>query len=85
MENLAEYILKMRAIGLNGVEVYNNRQDETQEKFLLAFAKRNNLMISGGSDFHSKIGDNESKTIGSVLNKDIDGKMLSKELFDKVF
>lgn len=85
MENLAEDILKMRAIGLNGVEVYNNRQDETQEKFLLAFAKRNNLMISGGSDFHAKIGANESKTIGSVLNKDIDGKMLSKELFDKVF
>jgi len=83
IENLEHFILKLQKIGLDGVEVYNNRQDKHQEKAFLSFAKNNNLKISGGSDFHAKIGAKESKSIGNVLDSEINKKSVSKDLFDK--
>lgn len=81
MENLEKYILKLKSLGLNGVEIYNNRQTLEQQSELLTFSKNNNLQISGGSDYHAKYGGNEKKEIGKVLNFDIESDLVSHELF----
>lgn len=81
LENLCKVILELKEFGLNGVEVYNNRQTESDENYLLKFCKNNNLLISGGSDYHNKIGSIENKELGKVLGKDIDSinLFISKE------
>ena len=81
MENLEKYILKLKSLGLNGVEVYNNRQTLEQQSELLTFSKNNNLQISGGSDYHAKYGSNEKKEIGRVLDSDLESDLVSHELF----
>lgn len=58
-------------MGLDGLEVFNNRQSLTEERQLLEFANVNNLIITGGSDYHSKIGCNETKMLGKCLGNDL--------------
>ncbi|MEG6586430.1 PHP domain-containing protein [Dendrosporobacter sp. 1207_IL3150] len=38
--------------GINGIEVYHPRHNSTQIEKYLELAKRNNLIVTGGSDFH---------------------------------
>ncbi|MDI3312049.1 MAG: PHP domain-containing protein [Thermoanaerobacterium sp.] len=38
--------------GLNGIEVYHSKHDEKDTEFFKDFAIENNLLITGGSDFH---------------------------------
>ena len=45
-------ILKLKAIGLDGVEAYYTSHNVYLTRWLLDFAQENNLLISGGSDFH---------------------------------
>jgi predicted metal-dependent phosphoesterase TrpH len=40
--------------GLKGIEAYHSSHDEQMTKLLLHIAKKHNLLISGGSDFHGK-------------------------------
>jgi len=80
VEQLEQFILELKGFGLDGVEVYNNRQTAEQEVKLLDFARKNNLKISAGSDFHGKLGAKESKQIGAVLEKNIDSKLVSNDL-----
>lgn len=49
---LGDELLKFQKMGLDGVEVYYSSQDHYFSKWLFDFCKRNNLLISGGSDFH---------------------------------
>jgi hypothetical protein len=39
-------------LGLNGVEAYHKRHNQEDIKLSLEYAKKYNLLISGGSDFH---------------------------------
>ena len=40
---------------LDGVECYHpSSEDENKKDILLEYAKRNNLYVSGGSDYHGK-------------------------------
>ena len=48
-EKLLKYVLEF---GLDGVEVYHPSCSEDQREYLLNFAKKNNLLVSGGSDYH---------------------------------
>lgn len=49
---IKELIERLKNCGIDGVEaVYSNHQQE-QEDFLKELAKENNLLISGGTDFH---------------------------------
>ncbi|MCR4925991.1 MAG: PHP domain-containing protein [Clostridiales bacterium] len=41
---------------LDGIEVWHPRQNEEQRKTLEAFAKKNKLLMTGGSDFHGMYG-----------------------------
>ena len=71
MEKLQEAIIHLQELGLDAIEVYNNRQTLEDEDELLNFAKSQNLLITGGSDYHSKIGSNETKTLGKCLDRDL--------------
>ncbi len=45
-------ILKLKALGLDGLEAYYTSHNVYLTKWLLDFARENGLLISGGSDFH---------------------------------
>jgi hypothetical protein len=49
---LLQLIIHCKKMGLDGIETYHSQNTETDVKNLLDFAKMNNLLISGGSDFH---------------------------------
>ncbi|MBR2525992.1 PHP domain-containing protein [bacterium] len=42
----------MKNYGIKGLECYYSRYTKQEENFLVNCAKRNNLLISGGSDYH---------------------------------
>ena len=46
--------------GIDGIEVYHSKHTGEQQKFLLEFTKKNKLLISGGSDWHGKEGEEEA-------------------------
>ncbi len=41
--------------GIMGIECYHSKHTKNDEKMLTSFAERNNLIITGGSDFHGDI------------------------------
>ena len=47
-------ILKLKAMGLDGLEAYYTSYNVYLTNWLLEFAKENNMLISGGSDFHGE-------------------------------
>lgn len=48
------FLRELKYIGLDGVEAYYASHTKNFTKYLLNAATRNNLLISGGSDFHGK-------------------------------
>lgn len=71
-----EFISKlniMKSLGIRGLECYYSRYSQAEIEFLLKQAKKNNLLISGGSDYHGK---NKTVKIGSLST---DGKEVSEE------
>ncbi len=48
----AEQVGELFRMGLDGIEVYHHRNDETARQRLLALAQRFGLLVSGGSDEH---------------------------------
>jgi predicted metal-dependent phosphoesterase TrpH len=49
------FLKELKSIGLDGVEAYYASHTSNFTKYLLNAAKRNNLLVSGGSDFHGSI------------------------------
>jgi len=45
-------ILKLKEMGLDGIEAYYSSHDRYFTQWLLEFARKNGLIASGGSDFH---------------------------------
>ena len=45
-------ILKLKAVGLDGIEARYNRHTRTDTARYLELAARNGLLTAGGSDFH---------------------------------
>lgn len=54
-KDVAAIIGRLRALGLDGVEVYYPTHSRAFRKKLMAIAKRHGLAISGGSDYHGEI------------------------------
>ena len=57
----------MKNYGIKGLECFYSRYSEQEEEFLLNCAKENNLLISGGSDYH---GTNKKNIFLAKLNTD---------------
>ena len=50
-----DFLNKMYNLGiLDGIECIHTKHDENQVKFLEEYCKEKNLLMSGGSDFHSE-------------------------------
>jgi len=47
-----EDIDSLVSAGLDGIEVYHTRHTEEQTQLLIGIANKNNLLMTGGSDFH---------------------------------
>ncbi|MCL5996994.1 MAG: PHP domain-containing protein [Chloroflexi bacterium] len=63
--NLSRLIEDMLAHGLDGIEVFYPLHSVEQTSQYLALAQRRGLLITGGSDFHGLVGDNEA-SLGSI-------------------
>jgi predicted metal-dependent phosphoesterase TrpH len=73
-----EFLPKLKTMiecGIKGLECYYSRYDMKEIEFLKSCAKENNLLISGGSDWH---GTNKTVPLGR-LNTD-DKPIDSKEI-----
>lgn len=55
LKDTEDYILNLKNIGLDGIEVYCSGQNEFTSQHLLKFARKNKMVVSGGSDFHGSI------------------------------
>ena len=55
----------VKEFDIDGVECYYPKHTKEQTKFLLEFCKKNNLLVSAGSDFHGK--PNYAKSIGTKV------------------
>lgn len=72
-----EFLPKLRTMikyGIKGLECYYSRYSLEESEFLVKCANENNLLISGGSDFHGK---NKNKIELGMLNNQ------NKEILDK--
>lgn len=67
----------MKNYGIQGLECYYSRYTEQEENFLVNCAKRNNLLISGGSDYHGTNKKNISLAKLNCDNKFIDSDCLT--------
>ena len=52
IDELDEYIGELKKYGLMGIEVYHSKQDKEYSEQLLAIAKKYDLLVSAGSDYH---------------------------------
>ncbi len=66
----------MKKYGIEGLECYYSRYNDSESNFLANCAKRNNLLISGGSDYH---GTNKNIPLGRLnsVGKYIDSAQIS--------
>ena len=49
-----EFIDKIIAAGIEGVEIFNNYHTPEQQEYFAGKARQNNLLMTAGSDFHGK-------------------------------
>jgi len=68
-EALEESVREMRGLGLRGIEVYHSDHSPSDQCFYESLARRFNLAVTGGSDFH---GDAKPRV---ALGTGIDGKL----------
>lgn len=66
----------MKSFGIQGLECYYSRYNQDEIEFLVDFANKNKLLISGGSDYH---GSNKNISIGklNVENLPVDSLKLT--------
>lgn len=69
-------ILDMKKCGLDGIEVYHSSFSKKESDFYIFLAKKYNLLISGGSDFHGPLVKPDIE-IGHGKNRNINIKKLS--------
>jgi predicted metal-dependent phosphoesterase TrpH len=60
-----DFIEKLIESGLKGIEIYHISHNEEDHKKIRNLSKKYNLILTGGSDFHGKYGDN-NVSIGDI-------------------
>ncbi len=53
-DELENYIISLKNAGLDGIEGYYTEYDEDMQAEYISLAKKHNLLISGGTDFHGQ-------------------------------
>ncbi len=53
-ETFNKQLKLLMSFGIQGLECYYSRYNDSERIFLIEQSKRNNLLISGGSDYHGK-------------------------------
>ena len=51
-KELEDYVIRLKNAGLDGIEGYYTDYDEAMQEEYQALARKHNLIISGGTDFH---------------------------------
>lgn len=69
-------------MGIQGLECYYSRYTNEQEKFLAESARKNNLLISGGSDYH---GLNKNISLGELGTESHAVKIYRRTILQKIF
>lgn len=65
IEDIDQHILRFKEkYGINGVECFHSTFDENKINHLLDFCKKNNLFVSGGSDYHGVNKKNVEMAVG---------------------
>lgn len=79
--NLQEFIYELKQYGVDGIEVYQSGQTDDYTDFVADLAQKNDLLVSGGSDYH-----NPSKTNRELgMYGDIDNrKPIPIDILDKL-
>lgn len=79
--NLQEFICELKQYGIDGIEVYQSGQTDEYTNFVAALAQKNDLLISGGSDYHnpSKV-NRELGMYGDIDNR----KTIPMDILDKL-
>lgn len=67
VDNLDEFVKKLKELGLDGIEVYHSLHSKDNIEYYLELADKYNLYISGGSDYH---GDDIKERIPLSFAKD---------------
>lgn len=73
---------ELKNFGINGLECYYSRYNNAQEKFLAETAQKNNLLISGGSDYH---GANKNISLGTLGADSPAVKISQLTILQKIF
>lgn len=58
--------------GIDGIEIHHPLHNQDLKRFYSDFAKKNNLLISGGSDFHGSNDDENNLGSSYVTDKELD-------------
>lgn len=75
INNIEEFLDEIFSTELDGLEAHYTKFTKEQTNFLLDYAKKNNLLISGGSDYHGKNKTNHNIGTGNN-NLEIDKSIL---------
>ena len=79
--NLQEFICELKQYGIDGIEVYQSGQTDEYTDFVADLARKNDLLVSGGSDFHNPTKPNrELGMYGDIDNR----KMIPVDILDKL-
>lgn len=52
---LEEFVISLKALGLDGIEAYYPEHDQMRTEGYIRLAQKLNLLVSGGSDFHGSV------------------------------
>lgn len=69
MDNFSA-IEEMVKVGLDGIEVYHPSHNKELEKESLSYAKKYNLVVTGGSDYHGFYSQHNYELGSKSLNKE---------------
>ena len=74
-EIFAAKLEKMLRYGIQGLECYYSRYTKSEAELLVKYAKKYNLLVSGGSDYH---GTNKDIPLGKLCSEDL--QVIAKNL-----
>ncbi|MDD2619108.1 MAG: PHP domain-containing protein [Syntrophomonadaceae bacterium] len=65
-------------LGIQGIEVYYPQHNESQIEYFLGISRTNNLLITGGSDYHGNTKESFRNSLGSgFINEEMMAKIMN--------